>query len=104
MDVLTPTDTIYSVFSILDSNNSEAITELRNLVTYEDPATVPARSLYQIVHNAGSIPLQVAKLHYGSPLIVDFEGIWKPLEFVRDVIKDLKWRARHEEEMAKFAR
>ncbi len=104
MDFLNPSDTIYSVFSILGTQNSEALTQLRELVAHKDPAAISPKFLYPIVQNAGGIPLQIAKLHYGSPLIVDFEGIWKPLEFLRDVIKDLKWRAKHEEEMAKLER
>jgi len=42
--------------------------------------------------------------HYGSPASFDLLGIGKIVEVLRDTIKDLLWRAKHEKQMAELER
>jgi hypothetical protein len=102
--LLINSDFVYSIFSILQTQDAVALTRLGKLVAQRDLGSIQSHSLYSIVEGVGVKPLGIAKLHYGSPLTIDFEGIWKPLEFLRDVIKDLKWRGKHEKEIAEMER
>ena len=49
-------------------------------------------------------PLRLASVHYGSPASFDLLGISSVVEILRDSIKDLAWRGKHEKLMAELER
>lgn len=49
-------------------------------------------------------PLRLVSAHYGSPASFDLLGIGKILEILRDTVKDLVWRGKHEKQMAELER
>jgi hypothetical protein len=59
---------------------------------------------HQVIQSEEIGLLRVASIHYGSPASFDFLGIGKILEIVRDTIKDLLWRGKHEKQMAELER
>lgn len=95
---------MYSVFSILDSGREDVIGELYNPIALSEKELLHANFMYPILDKLGCNPLRVSVVNYGSPLTIDLEGLWKPLEIVRDIIKDIIWRGSHEREMAKMER
>jgi type II secretory pathway component GspD/PulD (secretin) len=103
--VLAATTFIHSVFALLATGDSNSIRDfiafLRNA---EDLTTLPTTSPNQFMAYSEAAPLRIISAQYGSPASFDLLGVGKVVEVIRDIIKDIVWRGKHEREMAELER
>lgn len=96
---------IYSIFALIHSGDIETMQNLAKFIKENGKTTDISNSLlHRYLVAAGVEPLRVGSIHYGSPASFDLLGIGKVLEVVRDILKDLAWHGRHEEQMAELER
>jgi len=103
-DFLSAVNSIYSIFSVFISDDIEASSALRKMLEGDPKIFLEQGKMYRIFKGGDYQPLQLTKIHYGSPFVFDISGLWKPLEMLRDIVKDIDWRAAHEKEMARLER
>jgi len=96
---------IYSVISIISSNDHELIQGFLLFIRESSGvSTISSSMLERFLIAANLEPLRVNAIAYGSPASFDLLGIGKILEIVKDLIKDLAWRGKHEQRMADLER
>ncbi len=93
-DFLSASDLMYSLFSILLSENQWAIGALERLLNEDSHRLTESKIIHQLLKISGGQSLELQKAQYGSPLSFVFDGLWKPLELFKDTIIELK-RAPH---------
>ena len=99
---------IYLILSLIYSGDRRAINRLIS-VTNRNQEKKKTTTLAQVraIANGKKVnvqpPLLVA-IKYGSPGSFDLLGIGKIFEILRDMIKDVKWRGKHETEIAEMER
>lgn len=106
-DLLFSLDFLYSIFLISHTDNEKIINVLQEMLMYEEKKIQQEylqEYLYKILTENNTEKLRITKIQYGSPLTLNFEGIWEPLKLIVEVIKDIKWRAKHEEDMANLSK
>jgi hypothetical protein len=104
-DRLKKVEFIYLVFAIVNSGDLGTVTGLMSfLADHPDEAVTPSYQLNRIIESTAIKPLQLTFAHYGSDASFDLLGVGKVLEVLRDMIKDLTWRGKHEKEMADLER
>ncbi len=101
-DFLTASDFIYSFFAVLLSENQQSITALKRMLAEEPKRLVEPKVLHQILKINGDGPLELVRIHYGSPYSLTLDGLWKPLEMLGDVIKGVRWKWDYEEQVAEL--
>ena len=97
-------DFIYSIYAVLSSEKQSIIKSFVELV--EENGTFSPKGLlhklwlndFFISHDL--VPLRISSMHYGSPVSIDLLGISSVLETVRNTIKDVAWRGKHERKLA----
>jgi len=116
-------DFIYSLYALLGSGNLNIINEYLapqndireiKLSAYSELAqdsSVGVGSskpkpinLRRFLSKANIESLRLVSVQYGSSASFDLLGIGKILELVRDTIKDLAWRGKHEKQLAELER
>ena len=92
---------MYSFYTILSSQNQNAIEELLKFIKQYRRNTIGNRfSLNAILALINIEALKLSSLKYGSPATFDLLGISNILVQVRDTIKDISWKAEHERKTA----
>lgn len=107
VDGLRAIEAIYSIFAIVFSGNSETINSFSSfLKDQRENETVYLSNplLQKYMASANLEPLRLKSVSYGSPASFDLLGLGKILEILRDSIKDLSWRGKHEKLMADLER
>jgi hypothetical protein len=101
-DTMLAIDSIYSIIGLVSAGDREVIAHfvafMREQTNY---SAVSNMQLQRFLSAAGIAPLRLATLHYGSPNSFSLIGLDSILNPVRDIIKDIVWRAKHEEESAR---
>ena len=95
-------DFIYSIFSLLVSNDYGTINNFIKTIKQQETQIPSNTYLHSFMTIANVEPLRIQSIHYGSPVTIDLLGIGSVLEIVRDTIKDLAWRSQHEKAMAEL--
>jgi hypothetical protein len=104
-DQLWAIEFIYLVFALVNSGDLQAIKEFIALLGEPSNHTSASRPQVRALLASTSVePLRLVSAHYGSPASFDLLGIGKIVEVLRDTIKDLLWRAKHEKQMAELER
>ena len=98
-NILRPIDWIYSVFSLLYAEDKKALVELYKILSLQEKQALHSSILYPTIRKFNGKPMQLANAMYGSPFLIEIDGLWKPLEIVIDFIKDLM-RLKHDKIMA----
>lgn len=95
-------DFIYLIFATLDTKNAEAIKGITNDLDkhHESFSENPLLSQTYWTMPRYVKPLEIVSAHYGSTAAFDLLGIGKILEILRDTIKDISWRSKHEKQLA----
>ena len=96
---------LYSLFTLLASNQTNIIrafiNELSDQKNLEENSTT---LLFQYLTRINFEPLRISSIHYGSPVSIDLLGIGSALETLRETLKDLAWRGKHERQLAELER
>lgn len=105
VDKLRAIEFIYSIYALLNSNDPEAAEKFITYLTEANEKTTLSQSLLdRLLITANVEPLRLNSVHYGSPASFDLLGLGKVLEILRDTLKDLAWRGKHEKQMADLER
>jgi len=99
---------IYLVLSLIYSGNRKAIDRLISTINRNQgkEKNTPLAQIRAIV-SGKKVDIQpplLTSIKYGSPGSFDLLGIGKIFEILRDIIKDVKWHGRHENEIAELER
>lgn len=96
---------VYSVFAILTSRQTSTIQSFLDVARKQTiKEEFPKAVLSHCLENANIEPLQISSMHYGSPVSFDLLGIGSALEVLRDILKDVAWRGKHEKDLAELER
>jgi len=96
-------DFIYSLIILIISGSKSTIQSLCAFLRESDNISSLQRDeLTQFYDLAQIQPLRVASMHYGSPVVFDLLGIGNILQVIRDIVKDLSWRGKHEKQSAEL--
>lgn len=105
VDTLRAIEFIYSLYALVNSGKSRAITDfVKFSKEHADSTTISNPLLHRFLAAAKVEPLRLVSVYYGSPASFDFLGVGRVLEILRDTIKDLLWRGRHEKQTADLER
>lgn len=96
---------LYSVLSLLYIFDPDsALIRLRMLYKVDgvllDQPNLQINSVLRLLLPATDFYLAVKKLSYGSPLLTDIAGIGKVVEVIRETLKDVQWKNKHERAIA----
>ena len=104
-DRLWTIELLYIAFVLVNSGDSYAVSRFVTLLGKYPTQTRASRSRIRTSLESTTIePLRLVSAHYGSPASFDLLGIGKILEILRDTVKDLIWRGKHERQMAELER
>lgn len=96
---------IYLVFAVIESGNKKATQDFIRLAgKHLEKGTISKAQIRALYVSANIEPLILVSTHYGSPVLIDLLGVGKVVEILRDTIKDLLWRGKHEKYMAELER
>ena len=101
-DFLIASDFFYSIFSILLSENVQSIGALQRMLVEDPKRLYEPKITHRILRISNNKPLELVKIHYGSPLSITLDGLWKPLEMVGEVVKGVRWKWDYEEKAAEL--
>lgn len=99
------TEFVYLAFALVLAQGRQSIALVSSIFRDQQATSIlplPNSVHYPVLRLADVAPLRVSGIRYGSPISVDLLGIGKALEVVRDCIKDLAWRAKHEKKLAEL--
>lgn len=92
---------VYSILAILSSGKQRAIQSLVQLLKEAGgQSSISVGLLFPLLADTSVEPLRLVSIHYGSDTSFDFLGFGKVLEIIRETVKDLTWRGKHEKQMA----
>jgi hypothetical protein len=103
VDLVKSLDIVYSIFALLTAPKVRIIDRFLSHIRLDkdnEPIHLDVSQMRYFLTEGGIPPLGLISTNYGSPASFDFLGIGKVLEVMRDTIKDVLWRAKHEKEIA----
>lgn len=99
---------IYLMYAIIYSGNIKAVEQLIHAITRKSLKNRNVTLLeIRRIATRKDVNIQsplLSSMKYGSPGSFDLLGIGKILEILRDTIKDVRWRGKHEREFAELER
>lgn len=98
LSVITALDIVYVVFAILYSNEKTIANFLSSLKESQNNNTYSV--ILEKAQQNGIKSMQLVSIHYGSPASFDLLGIGKILEVLKDIIKDVAWKGKHEKKLS----
>jgi uncharacterized protein YjbI with pentapeptide repeats len=99
---------LYIIFSMVYSKEYRELIKkiLSPKGEYDEPHGYSLSHRYStaksIINNTGIESVRLVSVHYGSDASFDLLGIGKIVEILRDTLKDVAWRSKHEQQMAKL--
>jgi hypothetical protein len=103
--VITDVDFAYSILSLLTANLPKGIYGLYKFLKsqkYLPPESLIKENLYPLLEENNVPSLRVVASHYRSPISIDLLGISTSIGTLREIIKDITCRSKHEQSMAKL--
>lgn len=99
INLLLSIDVIYIVLATLKLGDESLVKEFLSRIKGLNVRKLSDMPL-QFLEESKISTLQLFSVHYGSPVSVDILGVGTVLETLRDTIKDLVWRGKHEKAIA----
>lgn len=87
------------------SENSEAINEFTSYLNIQSElASIITSQINPYLTGANVQPLRIISARYGSTAAFDLLGLGKVFEELRNIVKDISWRGKHEKELSEKER
>lgn len=99
VSLLTSLSNLYQVFSLVYSSDSAAVSKFANEIQTQNNS-LQTSALKINFEDLPVEPLRVISARYGSDASFDLLGLGKILEQLRETVKDIVWRGKHEKELS----